>query len=62
MKLRRLLKAYRIHYELNMRTMAKELGVSTATISRIENGKNIDADTLLKLINWLFETEEGCII
>jgi transcriptional regulator with XRE-family HTH domain len=49
-----LLSLYRYKNDLTVRQMADQLGVSAATVSRIESGKDIDAKTLIKLINWLF--------
>ena len=52
-----LIKAWRDKYRLGVRSAAKSIGVSAATISRIERGKQIDAETMLKLVNWLFMVE-----
>lgn len=53
-RLGRLLKLDRYVGEIGVREAATVLGISAATYSRIENGKQIDADTQLKLINWFF--------
>ena len=38
---------------LGVRQAAREIGVSAATLSRIENGKQPDLDTFAKLCRWL---------
>lgn len=57
MRIGYLIKLHRTVHRLGMRHMAKELGVSPATLSRIENGKECDARTLMKLINWITEEQ-----
>ena len=42
---------------LNLRDAALLIGVSAATLSRIENNKNSDIDSVLKCCSWL-----GCPI
>lgn len=39
--------------ERGLREAAKEIGISTATLSRIESGKQPDLDTFSKLCKWL---------
>jgi len=51
----RLLEIYSGATGLGVRGLAKEIGVSGATISRIINGKEVTQDTMLKIINWLFK-------
>ena len=36
-----------------MRKLAPEIGISSATLHRICAGYAMDADTLLKVINWM---------
>lgn len=50
----KLLRLWRAVENIGLREAAKELGISPATLSRIENGKSVDAATFLKLIYWLF--------
>jgi transcriptional regulator with XRE-family HTH domain len=38
---------------IGLRTLANEIGVSAATLSRIEQGNLPDIDTYIKLCNWL---------
>lgn len=41
---------------LGLRELFKECGVSIATLSRFERGHSLDAETFLKLIEWLTPT------
>lgn len=50
-----LLNCYRRFYNVTVRDLAKAIGVSPATVSRIEHGKPMDQQTLLKVLNWLFK-------
>jgi plasmid maintenance system antidote protein VapI len=36
-----------------MRKLAPQIGISSATLHRACNGHSLDADTLLKIINWM---------
>jgi transcriptional regulator with XRE-family HTH domain len=49
-----LIKAWRKEHRHGTRALAKVLGISAATLNRIEHGQPIDGDTQLKLINWTF--------
>lgn len=40
---------------MDIRELAREVGVSHGTISRIERGEIMDAVTMMKLMRWLFE-------
>lgn len=53
MKLGEVLKKYRLIKELTLRELAGEIGVSAATLLRLESGKAPDSRTLLLIINWL---------
>lgn len=48
-----LLVLYRAMKQIGVREMAREIGISAATASRIERGHKMDADTLLKMWAWL---------
>ncbi len=39
-------------------SVANEIGISKATMHRIEMGRDVDASTFLKLINWLAAKSE----
>jgi len=49
-----MLQTYRNQERFGTREYAKMIGISHATLNRIENGKDVDAKTLLKLIEWVF--------
>lgn len=57
MKIGRILKTYRVINEIGVRALAAELGVSAATVSRIEKNNPMDQATMLALITWLFGRE-----
>lgn len=54
MLLGKLLKFARFVDDVGIREYARNLGIAPSTLSRIENGKPIDAATQLKLINYFF--------
>ena len=49
------MKRYRKLGDLNIRDMAGELGISSATLSRIETGKPMDGISLAKILKWMME-------
>ncbi len=53
MRLGKLLKQHRAFAGYGIRQFAAELGVSAATLSRIERGENMDGKTLAKILSWL---------
>ena len=62
MKLGEVLRAYRVstlrHLSgnpkvLSLESLAAEIGISKATLSRIERGKMCDAITLVRILEWL---------
>jgi len=55
MKIGKILNTYRHDNKISIRKMAKFIGISFATLSRIENGREVDGDTLVKLFNYLFK-------
>lgn len=52
-----LLVLYRATKNYGVRELGREVGISAATLSRIERGHAMDADTLLKLWAWLNAAE-----
>jgi len=48
---------YRWHRRVGVRDLAKEIGISAATLNRFERDGNCDADTLTKILAWLFSSE-----
>ena len=55
----KVLRSYRVLREIGVRDLGKEIGVSAATISRIEQGKPCDGRTFVKIFNWLFKEQQG---
>ncbi len=51
------LRLYRTMKLLGVRDLAAQIGISAATISRIERGHAMDAQSLLAVINWLMLKE-----
>lgn len=55
MNVGKVIKAYRIHNEISLRELSKTIGISAATMSRIENNNfKPDLITFQKILNWLF--------
>ena len=52
----RMLRCYRQMNEHELRSMAKEVGVSAATLMRIEHGRECDASTLVKVLQWAMKS------
>lgn len=50
----RMLVLYRAATQQNVRQLAPEIGISIATLSRIERGALCDVPTWLKVTAWLF--------
>jgi transcriptional regulator with XRE-family HTH domain len=48
-----MLALYRASRQWTVRDVAPQIGISIATVSRIEHGQTMDAATLLKLWAWL---------
>jgi transcriptional regulator with XRE-family HTH domain len=53
MKLGLALSGYRDSRSLTVRALAKQIGVSHATLSRVERGYACDSGTLAKIMVWL---------
>ena len=63
MKIGEIIKSWRAYKSIeykkyDIRTIAKEIGVTQATLSRLENGANVDGQSMVKLMIWLFEQKE----
>lgn len=54
MKLGEVIRKWRAMSERGVREVAKEIGVSHGTLSRIERGEPCDGVTLVKIAMWLF--------
>lgn len=48
-----MLRTYMAMERWSMRKLAPEIGISSATLCRVCAGYAMDADTLLKVINWM---------
>lgn len=47
------LRKWRAVNEISIRSLAAEIRISAATLSRIERGESMDGMTLAKILNWL---------
>jgi transcriptional regulator with XRE-family HTH domain len=54
-----MLRLYRTVRGKTLRQVAPQIGIGHATLLRIETGKAMDADTLLKLWAWLLQPDGG---
>ena len=52
-----MLRLYRVMTRQTVRDLAPQMGLSIATLSRIERGHALDATTLLKVVNWMLEKQ-----
>jgi hypothetical protein len=48
-----MLRLYRVTRRLSLRDLTPQIGISSATLCRIEAGKALDAGTMLKLWTWM---------
>jgi len=46
-----------MHREISLRNLAKEIGISASTLSRLETGENVDAQSLSKILIFLISNE-----
>ena len=53
MRIGEVLKAYRLRADMSTREMALQIGTSAPTLSRIERGYMCDAETLMRIFNYL---------
>lgn len=53
MRLSGIIRGYRMHREISLRTCAKDMGIGAATLMRFEQGQAIDAKTFLLIFQWL---------
>lgn len=53
MRLAYVIRGYRMHREISMRSCAKDIGIGAATLMRFEQGLEIDAKTFLMIFQWL---------
>jgi len=57
MRLGKVLRQWRTMEEKSIRVAAKEIGIGTASLVRIEHGKACGADTLANVLYWLIRDE-----
>ena len=50
---------YRWAERMSQTDLSQRIGVSKATMSRVESGKGMDGETMAKILRWLLESEEG---
>lgn len=55
MRLASVMKKYRIMSELDLRRLASDIGISAATLSRIESGEDAKSSTVNKILVWLLQ-------
>ena len=55
MKLGTVLRKWRLMCEMDLRTAADLMGINVSTLLRIEQGKDMDAQTFCKVLRWLME-------
>lgn len=53
MKLGEVIRRWRRNSDIGLREAAREIGVSHGTLSRIERGEEMNAQTLAKILMWL---------
>lgn len=56
------LRKWRTMEERQMRDVAKEIGVSASTLCRLEAGKDTDAQTLMRILNWLLVPKKPHVV
>lgn len=54
-----MLRLYRTVRGFTLREIAPQIGISAATLMRIETGQAMDAETLLKLWAWCLKSVEA---
>lgn len=58
MRLGTVIRKWRINSELPLRDASALIGISAATLMRIESGRVVDGRTMTKLMIWLFSEEK----
>jgi len=54
-----MLRCYMAMEQVSMRKLGPDIGISAATLHRVCSGYALDADTLLKIINWMQRSRNG---
>jgi DNA-binding Xre family transcriptional regulator len=55
MKLGMLIIAHRQKHDLSLRELSKSIGISHATLQRIETGKDCDVRSFTKILEWMMK-------
>ena len=58
MMLGEVIRKWRAMAERGIRDVAKEIGTTPSTLSRIERGHNPDGETLAMILKWLLSKED----
>lgn len=58
MKLGEVLRKWRLISERDLRSVGSEIGISAATLMRLEQGRDPDGKTLAKVLAWLTKEEK----
>lgn len=58
MRIAKALQLMRVTAGLGLREQARVIGISAATLSRLENGYECDVRVLVKLLAWMTGSEE----
>jgi transcriptional regulator with XRE-family HTH domain len=58
-RLGRIIADYRFANNLGVRAVAQQIGVSHATLSRVERGEACDGATLVAILRWLTDNSES---
>jgi transcriptional regulator with XRE-family HTH domain len=59
MRIGTLIRRWRSFEELTICDVAKELGISAPTLSRIENGEERSGETLAAILRWMLPRDEN---
>jgi transcriptional regulator with XRE-family HTH domain len=59
MRLGTIVKKWRLVNEITTRDLAAAIGISAATLYRVETGRAPDGVTLIKIFDWLCANEKG---
>ena len=56
-KLGELIRLYRVFHNKDLRAVAKEIGISPPSVMRLEHGRDTDARTFVRVLDWLTRKE-----
>jgi len=54
-RLGKMIRYYIAVEQTELRSVAKEIGVSAPTLMRISHGRDMDGSTLIKLLQWMMQ-------